>query len=58
MDILRGLGQTNIVVLPVKDGIVLPDEDISKDPELLSSTVTKTSHAAVGVLQRERNTEI
>jgi hypothetical protein len=57
VDILRGLGQTDIVVLPVKDGVVLPDEDISKDPELLSSTVTKTSHAAIGVLQREREIE-
>jgi len=49
---LDRLGQTNFWSTGVKDGVVLPDEDISQDPELLA-TLAKASAATVGALWRD-----
>ena len=49
---LDRLGQTNCLSAGVEDGIVLPDEDISQDPELLA-TLAKASPATVGALWRD-----
>lgn len=50
---LSRLGQTDGLSLGVKDGVVLPDEDISQDPELLRATLAKAGHATIGALRRE-----
>lgn len=42
---LNSLGQPDHVVAPVEDGIVLPDEDITQDPELVAAS-TEASRAA------------
>lgn len=51
---LNRLGQTNRLTLGIKDGIVLPDEDISQDPELLRATLAKAGHATIGALRRDK----
>lgn len=51
---LHRLGKTNGLSCDIKDGVVLPDEDISKDPELFWATLAKTSAAVAVVLQREK----
>lgn len=47
---LSWLGQTNVLGLGIKDGIVFPDENISQDPELHGATLTKASHTTRGAL--------
>lgn len=51
---LHRLGQTNVLSSDIKDGEVLPDEDISQDPELVRATLAKASVATVVVLWRDK----
>lgn len=46
---LCSLGQTDVMILVIKDGVVLPDEDITQDPEGHVASA-EASHAAVGAL--------
>lgn len=47
-------GETDILSFGIKDGIVLPDEDVTQDPELLGATLTKASDAFIITLYREK----
>lgn len=51
---LHRLGQTNVLSLGIKDGIVLPDEDISQDPELVRATLAEAGAATVVALWRDK----
>lgn len=47
-------GKTDILSFGIKDGIVLPDEDVTQDPKLLGATLTKASDAFIIALYREK----
>lgn len=51
---LHRLGKTDGLSCDVKDGVVLSDEDISKDPELFWATWAKASAAVAVVLWRDK----
>lgn len=51
---LHRLGKTNVLSLDIKDGVVLPDEDISQDPELPGATLAKANAAAIVGLWRDK----
>lgn len=40
--------------LDIEDGVVLPDEDISQDPEQLGATLAKASAEAIVALWRDK----
>lgn len=48
-------GETDIRSFGIKDGIVLPDEDVTQDPELLGATLTEASGAFIIALYREKS---
>lgn len=48
------LGQCNALGRRIEDGEVLPDEDVSQDPERLRAALAEAGVAAVGVLWRGR----
>lgn len=47
-------GETDILSFGIKDGIVLPDEDVTQDPELLGATLTKAGDAFIIALYGEQ----
>lgn len=47
---LNSLGQSNMVVGPVKDAVVHPDEDISQDPEVPRGVLEAADARALVVL--------
>lgn len=46
IDVLHSLGQTHRVVCPVEDGVVLPNEHITQDPQARAAPA-ETGAAAV-----------
>lgn len=46
----RRLGKTDVLSGGVKDGVVLPDEDVAQDPQLLRAAPPEPGHAFVVAL--------
>lgn len=49
-----GLGQPHAVVDPVKDTVILPDEDISQDPQRVVALTLETAGAEAQILGKAR----
>ena len=57
LDRLDSWGQTDILALAVEDDVELPDEDISKDPQLVVAS-TKAGPATIGRLKKQEEMSI
>ncbi len=53
---LHRLGQTNLLTWLIKDGVVLPDEDISQDPQW--HVTAEASHATAGALWTDKKKRV
>lgn len=47
----RGLGEADVLSGGVKDGVVLPDEDVAQDPQLLRAAPPEAGGAFVVALR-------